>query len=317
MTTGRHLRLSGSVTTGPVLPSPEEPAWVPMATVLKELREAGYIARYFKRPRGRAARHVLRVGAAETMRRGMQINVTELMNGVSQRRFPNTDDDESALRASGGARAENGVTVSDLARVSLIAHQYLVDEILTLSAERGIPDEIVVESLQYADGWMAWQMRAILAGHRDASLVVRARKIDMRERGIRQLLSGGLTPVETAAAAEECGIDVRGAYHVVCIPLPESLDASAVRRMLAGCRSRCALAVAHQLRLRRPVHHRAGVPLRGHPAPRRCLRPREGRGSRGGLSLGVPLRRDSPGSAPRRLHDDARAVDLGRDHERP
>jgi hypothetical protein len=171
---------------------------------------------------------------AEELRRPMLGSMQSIMRHVLERRLPAATDDDSDLRQMGASRAAKGVQVSDLVRITLLAQQQIVREVMGMSRAQEIPDVIVVESLQYVDAWMSWSTQALIAGHREFELATRIRQNQRRNQAVRRLLSGGLTPVETAEMARDCGLDRRSAYLVVVAPCPPKCVAADIRGALAN-----------------------------------------------------------------------------------
>lgn len=170
----------------------------------------------------------------ERFRNRLQVNMRALVDGARQRRGPGARDDGTDLRKTGSMRAVGGVKAPDMVHVTLIAQQLVIARLCDLGLRFGAGDGIVVEALQYLDEWMGWQTSALLAGHRDAELAMAARDDMWRERAVRRLLSGALSPVEAAEAAAECGLDMRSSYLVLCAPAPPGSTSSDVRRELAA-----------------------------------------------------------------------------------
>lgn len=206
--------------------------WAAMTGVLAELREPDYLNYLTSLLAGELRGTSYESMGADEFWRRMRVNMSELIGGAIQRRPPGAGDDDSRLRAVGAARAGAGVKVSDLVRLILVAQQLLIDETLHRSRSRGIAEEIVIEALQHLDAWMAWETRALITGYREADLAAHARERKRRERAVRRLLTGGLTPAETAEMARDCGLDARNAYLVVCAPTPAGRSVEDVRRML-------------------------------------------------------------------------------------
>lgn len=212
-----------------------EDGWAAMVKVLAEFREPDYLDKFTKLLVGDLRGTSYEGMDVDEFSAGMRVNMRALISGVLLRRSPEPGDDDAHLRAIGASRANKGVNSFDLIKVILVSQQRLVDEILHHSRARGISEEIVVETLQYVDDWMAWVSKGLIAGHREADLAARARERQRRDHAVRRLLTGGLTPVETAELARECDLDLRSAYLVLCArPSPEGRSAEELRRLLSA-----------------------------------------------------------------------------------
>lgn len=214
---------------GPAFPADD---WSSMVEVLSEFREPEYLDEFTDLLAGELRGTSYEGMDTREFWHRMQVNMLAIIGGTIQRRPPDAWDDDSHLRAVGAARASKGVNASDLVKLILVGQRLVIDEVLRRSENRGIPEEIVIEALQYLDAWMAWEARALIAGHREADLAAHTRERQQRDRAIRRLLSGGLTPVETAEMARDCGLDPRNAYLVLCAPPPAGRSVEDVRRLL-------------------------------------------------------------------------------------
>jgi len=162
-----------------------------------------------------------------------RLNILAMIGGVRQRRVPGMQDDPVELQNTGRSRAIGGVELSDMVRITLLAQSTFVSQLTALARRHGITDTLIIELLQYLDAWHAWTMKELLWGFQEYALAMITRDLRRQDRALRQLLGGGLTPVEVGRAAAECGLDPHGSYLVLRV-VSGDRSAGDVRRALVN-----------------------------------------------------------------------------------
>lgn len=160
-------------------------------------------------------------------------NTIVLLAGVKLRRPPGAGDDDGELRTTGRSRAANGVELSDLVRVTLATQKACVRLFRDQGRAAHVDDEQLIECLKYLDAWTAWSLSALITGYQEVALAAATHVQRRQDRAVRQLLAGGMTPVEATQAAVECGLDPCRAYHVLRVPT-EGLSIDRIRHALIG-----------------------------------------------------------------------------------
>jgi len=211
-----------------------EPDWQRVAAMLDTLNTEPETEEFLRELAGALLGTSYEALGAAAFRDRFTVNIATMVAGLRTRRGPHPDEDETEIRRTGRLRAEGGVAASDMVRVTLVAQRILLNRVTAMGLSHGIPDGTLVEALQHLDSWMAWQMYSMLDGHREAELELAARQTRRRDRAVRRLLSGDLTPAEAAEAAGDCGLDARHVYHVLCVPTPPRTAAADVRRELSA-----------------------------------------------------------------------------------
>lgn len=217
---------------------PEEPGadpdaedWAPVAAMLDELRREPSMQLSFLQLSDALTGTSYESITVEEFLARFRMNTAVMYGGVRQRRAPGASDDPTELENTGRSRARGGVELEDMVRITLVAQNNLVGELSTQARRRGVSDALIIELLQYTDAWHAWTMKALIWGFQEAALERITRDMRRQDRALRQLLGGGLTPVETSRAAQECGLDPHGAYVVLRVVTGDR-PAGDVRRAL-------------------------------------------------------------------------------------
>lgn len=160
-----------------------------------------------------------------------RVNRSVLVRGLDQRRMPDDRDDATEVEATGQSRAVGGVELSDIVRVTLAAQNAFIDRLRVLAHERGVADGLIIELLSYVDGWHSWTVTALICGYEEHVLASLGTNVRFQDEALQRLLAGGLTAVEAAKAAADCGLDNHDS-HLVLRVVTEGRSISDVRRAL-------------------------------------------------------------------------------------
>lgn len=211
---------------------PRDADWADVRTLIDNLGRPEQLLAWYDAFQGELLDTTYMAIGREAFLERYYANTAVLFSGVEQRRRPGPRDDDSELRTTGRSRAGGGVDISDMVRVTLASQKVYVRLITEQSRALAIPDDRLIEALTYLDAWSAWSLKALITGHQEAALDAAAQQQQRQDRAMRQLLAGGLTPVELSRAAADCGLDVDSSYNVVRVPL-DGVSTDDIRRELA------------------------------------------------------------------------------------
>lgn len=211
----------------------ESSDWEDLVALLDELIEREITDLTYHELADELARSSYRDVSVEEFIERSRLAAIPLIRGIQQRRVPNADDDGSALQATGRSRALRAVELSDLVRITLVVQVPVASYLSEMAHRRGISDETVVEMLQYLDAWNNWSLLEMIAGYQETAIELIKRDQRRQDLALRQLLGGGLTPVETQRAAADASLDIRGTYHVLRA-VPGSMTFNELRRTLVS-----------------------------------------------------------------------------------
>lgn len=163
------------------------------------------------------ARQVFVLDAYRGVRReevlaGWRSNMTATMSHVQERRAPGPQDDDSALRLVGAARAEQGVSVSEVVRTAAIQQRVFIEMAQTLAPPSRHRENLLLELMNWQQTWSAWGINALVIGHREAELALHRRANERRAVFVQRLLTSRLPGSEILEHSEEYGLDPTALY---------------------------------------------------------------------------------------------------------
>ncbi|GAA1679730.1 PucR family transcriptional regulator [Microbacterium lacus] len=232
--TGRPARAATVPTPTPVGRVDDPSDWERLVLLLDELIEQQITDLTYHELADELAQSSYRDVSVEEFIERSRMAAIPMIRGVQQRRMPNAGDDGAALQATGRSRALRAVELSDLVRITLVAQVPVASYLSEMAHQRGISNETIVEMLQYLDAWNNWSLLEMIAGYQETAIELIKRDQRRQDLALRQLLGGGLTPVEIQRAAAEASLDIRETYHVLRA-VPGEIAFNEVRRALLIC----------------------------------------------------------------------------------
>lgn len=153
-----------------------------------------------------------------------------VLDGMSERRRPDADEDGAFFDRAGETRAQQGIVIREMHALWRIGLENFYGLARSLAPAGPGCDALLLEFLELAVSWGDFAMVRSAEGHRRGELS-QARELQHAQTNcVRRVLSGTASPAEIHAAVESLGLDPRGKYHAVrARPMPD-FDMDALER---------------------------------------------------------------------------------------
>jgi PucR C-terminal helix-turn-helix domain len=139
---------------------------------------------------------------------------------------------EADYRASGEARARQGITSDEMLTAWRIGLEVTREEAHKIADERGIGKDVLLELVEATLRWGDVGMLASVAAHREAEFEMARHEQHHRTNLVRGILFDTLAPAEIRVQAAGYGLDLGGSYHAVRARPTEELTVRALERQL-------------------------------------------------------------------------------------
>ena len=135
-------------------------------------------------------------------------------------------------RASGEARARQGITSDEMLHAWRIGLDVLREEAHAIADELGIGKDVLLEFVEATLRWGDVGMRASASAHREAEFEMARHEQHHRTNLVRGILFGTLAPAAIRVQAAGYGLDLAASYHAVRTRPTEALTVRALERQL-------------------------------------------------------------------------------------
>jgi hypothetical protein len=162
---------------------------------------------------------------------------------------------EADHRASGEARAKQGITSDEMLHAWRIGLDVVREEAHAIADELAIGKDVLLEFVEATLRWGDIGMRASASAHREAELEIARHEQHHRTNLVRGILFGTLSPGAIRVQAGGYGLDLAARYHAVRARPSAALTMRALERQLGvadGAGPRHPAELDHESRHGRP-----------------------------------------------------------------